>query len=389
MVLSEELYHLILHFLAGEASEEEKSFLQGWRTESEEHEMAYREIARLWYDIKWKKKASLISGEDAWKQWIQKRNRYYRKKMMYRIVSIAASVAIILGSVWLYRSSRLPVSDTSSIQIVASPMESKATLTLSNGEKILLTEKMKKVVQEQGGVSIQTDSARLEYRQKNHEDESKEIVYNELTIPKCGEYTLKLADGTQVFMNSASSLRFPVTFNEDTREVYLQGEAYFQVAKNTKQPFIVHTERTAVRVLGTEFNVMAYSDEENTQVTLIEGSVDVSAQNNEHDILKPGEQFSIHNTTLEASVRQVNIEQYIAWKKGLFCFDAMPLEQLMRGLGRWYDISYLFREESLRKLRFTGGFKRTEKIENIFRMIEDVTDVRFHITGNTIVVDRI
>lgn len=383
-MLSEELYNLILISLAGEAGEEEKLHLREWRKEAAENEEAYREICRLWYSTKWKDKMEGISADKAWRQFMTRRRNQRRMRTIYRITSVAASMILILGSVLFYQwKSRTAEQTIVAHQLLSTPIEGKATLVLSSGEKVALTGKVEKTMEEKGGVSIKTDSAFVEYTATEN---LKEEVFNELIVPKCGEYVLKLADGSRVFLNSESTLRFPVHFTGKKREVFLTGEAYFEVVKDAAKPFIVHTDRTAVQVLGTEFNIMAYGDEENTEVTLVEGAVEVAVSKS-HERLVPGQQMSVNNTSLQTNVRQVKIDQYIAWKKGLFCFDAMPLEQLLRGLSRWYDISYTFRNADVKKIRFTGGFKKTEGIEEIFRMIENVTEVKFRISGNNIIIE--
>ncbi len=383
-MLSEELYNLILNSLAGEASEEGKLRLREWRKESTGNEEAYREVCRLWYSVRWKDKMEGISADQAWKQILMKRRNQRRIRNIYRVTSVAASMILILGSVLFYQwKNRTAEQTIIARQLLSAPIEGKATLVLSSGEKVALTGKPEKTMEEKGGVSIKTDSAFVEYTAT---EDLKEEIYNELIVPKCGEYVLKLADGSRVFLNSESTLRFPVHFTGKKREVFLTGEAYFEVAKDVARPFVVHTDKAAIQVLGTEFNVMAYGDEKSTEVTLVNGVVEV-AVDKFRGRLAPGQQMSVNNVSLQTEIRQVKTDQYIAWKKGLFCFDAMPLEQLLRGLGRWYDISYTFRNANMKKIRFTGGFKKTESIEEIFRMIENVTEVKFRISGNNIIIE--
>lgn len=386
MTLPEDIYKLILDSLSGHIDDVQAQELKIWLNESDENKRAYDEICKLWYSGKWGSKADRILSGSAWNAILERHRKQHNIRIMRRGLSVAAAVVLIIGSVMLFRINGKQEAGPQTAQAcVSAPMEAKATLVLSTGEQITLGGMSGKAVEEKGGISITTDSAFIEYGKSSGEKLAAD-VYNELIIPKCGEYTLKLADGSTVFLNSASRLRYPVQFNGKQREVYLSGEAYFEVAKDAKRPFIVHTEKTDVRVLGTEFNVMAYGDEENTEVTLVQGSVNV-AVNNASKVLVPGCQMAVNNTTLKSEMRQVNIEQYIAWKKGLFSFDAMPLEQLMRGLSRWYNISYVFRNNDVKTLRFTGGFKKTEKIEEIFRMIEKVTDVDFTYTGNDVVIN--
>ena len=213
------------------------------------------------------------------------------------------------------------------------------------------------------------------------------MTYNELVIPKCGEYRLCLADGSLVIMNSESRLRFPVEFTGDKREVYLEGEACFKVAEDTEKPFIVHTAKADVRVLGTVFNVSAYSGEINTKVTLVNGKVQVNVGSVER-LLIPDQQFVLNNETSEIVVQEVDAQNDIAWTNGLFRFDAMPLGQLMIRLGRWYDITYEFKDVSLQNVRFTGGFRKYDDIRHIVGMIGEITNVAFKVDGNKVIIDK-
>lgn len=386
MLLPEDTYKLILDSLSGNVDDEQRRKLTSWLNECGENNEAYREICKLWYSGKWGNKVQNISSDAAWNIIVKKRRKQRQLRMLRRGISVAAAIILAIGCFVFYRFDGYQevVVEVAQAGDIANPMEAKATLILSSGEQVFLGGNTGNAVEEDG-VSIKTDSAVLEYSRTGGE-KIDAIVYNELIIPKCGEYTLKLSDGSTVFLNSESQLRYPVQFQGKIREVYLSGEAYFKVAKDASKPFIVHTDKTAVEVLGTEFNVMAYGDEVNTEVTLVEGSVNVEV-NNTHKILTPGRQIAVNNTTLESVIRNVKLEQYIAWKKGLFAFDAMPLDQLMRGLSRWYNISYTFQNNSMKTLRFTGGFKKSEKIEEIFRMIENVTDVDFTVTGNSVVIN--
>ena len=188
-------------------------------------------------------------------------------------------------------------------------------------------------------------------------------------------------------MNSESRLRYPVEFSGEQREVYLEGEACFEVAKDTARPFVVHTANASVCVLGTLFNISAYDEEDNTEVTLVNGKVRVNVGDVEK-LLAPDEQLVLNNETADVEIRDVESLDYIAWTCGLFRFDAMPLRQLMMKLERWYDISYEFKDEALENIRFTGGFRKYDDIHLIVDMIKEITDVAFKIEGNKVIIDK-
>lgn len=163
--------------------------------------------------------------------------------------------------------------------------------------------------------------------------------FHTLSVPRAGEYMMVLSDGSRVWLNAKSELKFPVKFDTDKREVFLTGEAYFEVVKDLEYPFIVSTPRTKTTVLGTSFNVMAYQNEAHTEITLESRAVAVSAGTRQRRII-PGQQVAVSSESFE--MRQVNIAFYTSWKEGLFDFDNMTLDELCVKLGRWYDVEFFF-----------------------------------------------
>lgn len=212
-------------------------------------------------------------------------------------------------------------------------------------------------------------------------------MYNELIVPAGGEYRLVLSDGSVVYMNSESRLKYPVKFIEDKRVVKLEGEAYFDVTHDEQHPFIVHTEQLNVKVLGTGFNVMAYKGDARTEVTLVPGKVDVKSKNIS-EILTPSRQFVMNNDTREYEVRSVNVNTYVDWKNGILNFDAMPLEELGEKVSRWYGVKFFFSKESLKYLKFSGAFKKYNNIDYILDLIEATTDVSFELKGDVVIVNE-
>ena len=211
-----------------------------------------------------------------------------------------------------------------------------------------------------------------------------------MIVPPSGEYVVELADGTKVFLNSESRLRYPTAFLGAERRVELSGEAYFVVAKEERS-FIVETRLEEVKVFGTEFNVMAYEDEEFFQTTLVKGSVGVCVKGvNMIDFQKivPGEQFLLNRQTLETQILSVDVFTYVAWKDGLFVSRNDDLETILRKVSRWFDVEIFYQEPKLKKKRFFGIMKRQANLQEVLDVIEEAGDVHFNVNGRTVVVSE-
>ena len=212
-----------------------------------------------------------------------------------------------------------------------------------------------------------------------------EIIYNTVKIPYGGEYQLQLSDGTRVWLNSGSVLKFPVNFVGKQREVSLKGEAYFEVAHLADKPFIVHTDHSNVKVYGTSFNVMSYADDKVEQVTLLEGSVGVEV-NGQQTMIKPGEQAELNTVTEIVELKEVEATLYTSWVDGVFRFKNMPMKELSKKLSRWYDVDFFFANDNVSEFPFTGRIKRDADFEYFMNLIEKTTNVEVSIDGRTVLV---
>ena len=381
MPIQEEIYELIFTKLSQGLDKNRKECLQAWLDESEQNRNAYREICSLWYSGKWAYKREQIQKSEGWEKILEiKKGR--RKKRLLKIWSagVAASVVLIMGAFFVSR-----FMDRGHVERVTESRQANVTLILASGERVDVGHRTDRMIREAGSV-IRSDSALLVYEEHSIDTLSEETVYNELVVPKCGEYKLRLSDGSLIVLNSESKLRYPVNFNGDTREVFLSGEAYFEVAKHPGKSFVVHTDHADVQVLGTWFNVSAYPDEENTEVTLLNGSVQVGREE-EQAILLPGQQFLLNNRTSEKTIRDVDTSVYVAWTRGLFRFDAMPLEQLMLKLSRWIPVTYTFKDEAIKKIRFTGGFRKYDDVDHTLKMLEVIINISFNRKGQELIID--
>ncbi|SHM11535.1 FecR family protein [Mucilaginibacter sp. OK098] len=266
-----------------------------------------------------------------------------------------------------------------------SPGGNKAILTLANGSKIDLNDVKNGVLASQGKTVLKKDKdGQLIYEAPGGKAKDSSSIYNTITIPKGGQFQIVLSDGSKVWLNSASSITFPTAFSKIERKVTITGEVYFEVAKNKHLPFRVVAGKQTVEVLGTHFNINAYSDEDAIKTTLIEGSVKVSADS-QSAILKPEQQSSIlNNKHGHISINTVDTDDVLAWKNGNFLFERAEIQLIMREASRWYDVDIKY-ESELPPRRFTGSISRNVNLSELLKMLK-YTGINFKIEGKTIIV---
>lgn len=266
------------------------------------------------------------------------------------------------------------------------PGKNKAILTLANGRKISLSDAMKGDVAKEAGFSItKTKDGQLVYKIAESENVNDDRL-NTISTPNGGEWQIKLPDGSTVWLNAASSIQYALNIGTARqRVVKLDGEAYFEVAKNATHPFIVETDKQAVEVLGTHFNINSYKDEKVTKTTLLEGSVRVSHKNtSESEVLKPGEQSVV--TLSGMDVKEVDVDEAIAWKKGYFMFNNEKQESILRKVARWYNVEIEYADPAAKDVMYYGTVSRFEKISRVLRKFEQTGEVRFDIKDNKVIV---
>lgn len=258
----------------------------------------------------------------------------------------------------------------------------KAYLTLADGKKISLTDASSGTIATQSGIRItKTSNGQLVYTIADQKVLGQNDHYNRIETPRGGQYQLNLPDGTKVWLNAASSLKYLANFSsKKERRVELTGEAYFEVAKDKSHPFIVNSAGQEIKVLGTHFNVNAYSDEHNIRTTLLEGSVKL----NDDVILVPGEQSVFARG--QFMVKTVNVSDAIDWKNGEFVFNKEPLTDILRKVSRWYNIDVVYLRSAQDVPTFSGSVSRFENVSVVLRMLEETSNVRFSIEGKTIKV---
>lgn len=384
MAVPEYIEDLIINKLAGEISPEEEKCLKDWLEADGEHRRVYAQYCAVWYGGRIGNRRYARKQEE-WAGILDKHRQRKQRYLMRWLVSVAACCLLFIGSYRLFfnPSPQEEFQAKTVSKLIEKREVKKVKLILSTGREVSLDGM---ITEQEGRVSIYSDSTGLKYSSLDVVT-AQEVAYNELIVPKGGEYRLKLADGTAIVVNSESVVRYPVNFAGNVREVWLSGEAYFDVARNANQPFLVHLDHAMVKVLGTTFNIMAYHDEIHTEITLVHGSVEVGTSER-HELLLPGNQIQVENATLSMRSRKVDVHQYIDWKEGILRFDDMPLGQLMTRLSRWYDITFEFKQEKLKEHLFSGGFKKYEQLEHILKMIQEISDVKFSVVNGRVIIDK-
>lgn len=262
------------------------------------------------------------------------------------------------------------------------PGGDRAVLTLSDGRTILLDSASNGMLAQQGNTDIiKKNDGQLVYN--SADGQSNEIAYNTLQTPRGGQYKITLPDGSKVWLNAASSLKYPVVFVGNERRVEITGEAYFEVAKDAAKPFRVQLNNLEVEVLGTHFNINGYTDEDAVKTTLLEGKVKVLASNTAK-YLTPGQQAQLKSSGNIHVTNDVNLEETVAWKDGNFQFENSDIKTVMRQLARWYDVEVSYKG-TINK-HFVGSISRDVKLSQVLSMLQQTGEVKFKIEGKNLIV---
>jgi transmembrane sensor len=301
----------------------------------------------------------------------------------------AAVMFIAISGYYIFSGIHKPV-EAEIRQTTIVPGKQKAILITSNNQQILLdSSSISQIITSETAKIVQNGSS-LNYSKNDSVDYSEhDIAYNTLITPQGGEYTLVLSDGTEVMLNADSKLTYPVVFTGKSRQVVLQGEAFFKVAKSQETPFVVLANELIVNVYGTKFNVSAYNNENQIQTTLIEGSVGISVTNTPAATDKkivPGQQFTYYKNNGITETKEVDTGQYIAWTKGMFIFENEPIENILKVLSRWYAFNYEFQDHILKNQRFTFNLDKYDDIMKILNMIAASSNLKFTSDENLITV---
>ena len=380
-----EVSRLIVKDLQGCISPEEKVMLDKWLEESSENREIYHRVQGRVNREERQRIIRKLNKRAAWER-VDRNTKKYRHPILGRCMKYAATIVLPLFMVgvgfYLIRDKEEihPVAE----MVKISPGVTKAELVLADGHKVVLgTETIDSLVSEEG-VNIVKDGNGVSYLGNKEEGD---LAYNIMRVPRGGEFKVRLQDGTLVYMNSETELKYPVRFVGKERRVYLSGEAYFEVQRDTTKPFIVVMNGNEVRVLGTEFNVRSYEDEKCQFTTLVAGKVLLTTHDHRCIELLPNEQ-GIVDPQGDIRKEQVDVALYTAWKDGNFVFRKQSLEHIMEIVERWYDLKVTFEDEWCKQVSFSGNVERYDDFSKLAEMLEATGSVKFRIKNNEIYVTK-
>lgn len=409
-----QIKNLLDSYIAGSATQQEQQLVEQWLEENDQQNTEWQLmnnkdkaawLLQLYRDID-----NSITPKDAgWQDddTIDSSLAWYKKFWL----PVAAALIVSIGAGIYYfllpqQERATPVSVIApQLQNDALPGTNKAILMLDNGKTILLDDSQDGVLVKQGGTAVSKQGENLMYKGKGNNDKDAPVVFNTLTTPRGGQYKLVLADGSKVWLNASSSIRYPVSFTGNERKVEITGEVYFEISqlsvdglkgKATKRiPFIVKVnmlgrEGAEVEVLGTHFNINAYDDEDAISTTLLEGSIKISPprpneKSLEAVIITPGQQARLNKNGLLQLVKEVNIEETVAWKNGLFMMDGVAIPAVLRQLARWYDVDIVY-GNGIPEGRITGDIPRDMNLSEVLKVME-LSGVHFKIDNKKIIVN--
>jgi ferric-dicitrate binding protein FerR (iron transport regulator) len=391
--MDEKIINIISKSLGGQLnSNEEEQELKSWLLDKR-NKSFYDELKSFTVNSKEALKQPQANVDTAFQLHLDKMKKKHlgrRVNLIKRMLPYAASVLLMIGVFFV----AMHLEDSRSLQeeqwlLAIKPGSQKAELVLADGKVLSLDDNQKRdEITEKDGTVINHTNSGLVYDASTKKNEM--INYNSLFVPRGGEYQLKLEDGTKIWVNSETRLRYPTKFEKKQRIVLLEGEAYFDVSEDKNRPFIVKTQGVEIHVLGTEFNVSSYAEEENIRTTLVEGSVSVKdhGDNKKTLLLNPGYQAVYNKEAKNLESKKVNVDLYTSWKDGKFVFQKSSLSDIMNRVSRWYDVKVFYQNTEVADINFTGTLKRYEKLDRLLGMIEKTNEVNFVLKNNTIVVQK-
>lgn len=365
-------------------TEKEQQILKEWQQRTPENTKLYTTV---FSEKRQENRALLLSKIDKETAYEKVQKSIKNQKHFVRLQRwLVSAVAVFIVGLLGILIKKLYVSEVYAPKQVAisniQPGATKATLVLSNGKTLQLEQLTQDSLILQEGVNIQHDEKKLDYsKQKNTSTST--ARYNTVRVPAGGEYQLVLADGTKVWLNSESTIKYPVQFIAGKRDVWVSGEVCFDVAHDKHKPFIVNVNNTKIEVLGTVFNVEAYPEQSAVTTTLARGSVRLKNEHKQVELV-PNQQAIVNSNSIE--VKNVDVYEFLAWRDGYFYFKEANLSTIMDKLGRWYDVKIFYKQANLQDKRFSVEMKRYENIQKMLDILAKTNKVKFEIKGNVITV---
>lgn len=386
-----DIAQLIAKEMAEKLDEEERAALEKWRDASSANRCLYRKIIDHENCRRKQQEFHSYPLGIGWEEFRAKKRRRHQQRAL-RLLGQYAAILILAFSAGYYLWPANPPAFVPIAQTSILPGSNRAQLLLANGEYIDLSFHQGEIAPGTYETKICNQNNLLTYEDPDvhfRQAPETEILYNEICVPRCGEYRLKLSDGTVVHLNSMSSLRYPVCFAGTRREVILKGEAYFKVAPDNKHPFIVKTTGHDITVLGTEFNVSAFEDEESVRTTLVKGRVKIDGPIfAEPVILYPNQQFLYDKTEQQGVVRPIDVSYDTAWKDGRFRFRDIRLEEIMRTIERWYDVEVVYADPETKDYTFGLNFSRNETIDPLLRIFQENGKIKIKADNNRLIITK-
>lgn len=382
----EHIARLIFLHVQGMTDNAQEKELNEWRSVSPRHEELFQRMLSSEHVEKSISRFVKTEEEEERGWWqLQQKARSGRSVRKIKWFPYAAAIVLILsmGGVFYFSGDKeqteiLPIAKNE-VQVPGS----RAVLILPDGRKVDLENEVLRSDLAQSDSLLLVSARSLKYRDIDSPDTTE--IFHTLEIPRGGEYLLTLSDGTMIYLNSESTLSFPVKFQGKERKVYLTGEAYFKVAKNTEHPFVVTAGELEVLVTGTTFGVRAYKDEKDIQTTLESGQVTVRVEGKSVKLV-PNKQVLFNKSTMGLEVRDVDVDLYLAWADGRLVYDNCPLEKILTDLGRWYNIDVFYSRDELRSYQFSLNMKKHEEFTQVLELIGKTGEVQFEIKDNTVIV---
>ena len=374
----------LLRYNRGELSEVEKERV-------EEILSKVKGLDELAGELKDKKRIenelSVVGSFNVEKALVRLKKRQHGRKRLFLSWVAAASVVVIAGiSVFLLLDRETDVVNLPVVEKIE-PGKATVTLEMASGLKYRLDTLSSVVCNNRANVAFDNNGGVLKVKEHDSTGQLRqEVGRNVINVPYGGTYTVELCDGTKVYLNSGTKLEFPSRFDGNVRSVSLKGEAYFEVARNERKPFVVEVDEMKVKVLGTTFNVKSYVDEPGIYTTLVQGSVAILRDGQPEKKIKPGEQAYYNKSVGTLSVSPVDVDEFTAWKDGLFCFKDIALEEILRIVSRWYDLEIFYMNQEAKSVVYSGKMPMYSSVEDVLRKFEISGDVRFELKGRTLTV---
>lgn len=390
-----DLARLVARFLNGELTHEEYEKLKAWIEVNDKHRELWSRLTNQEYlesnlefwrrkdDNQWQNLLKKIRNSESEKRWFGLKNVWPYAAILTALLLIGVVTKYFINGNNSSEANTLALAAKKNAGIL--PEGGVAQLILGDGRVVNLKGSHGQTIIEKDGTKVQNEKSVLKYFVIP--DKQRSAVFNTLKVPRGGEYKVTLADGTNVWLNAATSLKYPTQFDGKERIVFLSGEAYFEVKHDAAHPFKVMIGNTVVRVLGTKFNVSAYNDDSKERVSLIEGSVEVSRRKEGHKeevVLKPGYSAIIGENEIAVNNDNENVKTTVAWKDSMFVFKNETLESIMKRLSRWYDVGIVYDDNVDKYIHFTGKVQKYESIDDVLHLIEMTNKVTFDITGREI-----